>query len=301
MRAQFVELISVVADAGSLGAAAIRLNKSQPAVSKALQAAEKELGCQIFQRGPAGVVPTIEGQRIIARCQMIARDLDLLEEEVAQIRGDLHGTLNLIVSPVAAIQILPPVLRRFARHYPKVQVQVTGGHSRKAFRALKGRLADFVIGPAPDPENKAGLRSVKLVETGIDFVTGRTSRYLDNPTPEELQKADWLLIGQRDRRPLYEAYFRHHGLEPPRPILCSDSILTILSMIEGSDLLCSFPSLIYPDLARKWDLARLDIGSGTEVVSLALTAEIGRIPSITSLAFEDMVTSGMGLGPVRQA
>jgi DNA-binding transcriptional LysR family regulator len=130
MRAQFVELISVVVEAGSLGAATIRLGKSQPAVSKASQVAEQDIGCQIFQRGPAGVVPTIEGQRVVERCRMIMRDLDLLEEDVAQIHGDLCGTLNLIVSPVAAVQILPRVLRRFMRLNPRVQVQVTAGHSR---------------------------------------------------------------------------------------------------------------------------------------------------------------------------
>jgi len=52
MKARYVELISTVADAGSLGAAAIRLGKSRPAISKALNAAEHEIGCQIFQRGP---------------------------------------------------------------------------------------------------------------------------------------------------------------------------------------------------------------------------------------------------------
>lgn len=181
MRAQFVELISVVAEAGSLGAAAIRLNKSQPAVSKALQAAEREIGCQIFQRGPMGVVPTIEGQRVVERCRMIAHDLGLLAEDVAQIQGDMRGTLNLIVSPVAAVQILPEILKRFLGKNPRVQVQIMAGHSRAAFRALRTRRADFVIGPAPNPEDKAGLRSRKLVETGISFVTGRQSKFLHDP------------------------------------------------------------------------------------------------------------------------
>jgi hypothetical protein len=65
-------------------------------------------------------------------------------------------------------------------------------------------------------------------------------------------------------------------------------------MIEGSDLLCSFPSLVYPDLAWKWDLAQLGIDTDADaaVVSLAPTAEVGRIPTI---AFEDMVSSEMRL------
>lgn len=91
---------------------------------------------------------------------------------------------------------------------------------------------------------------------------------------------------------MFEAYFRRHGLEPPTPFLCSDSIL---SMIEGSDLLCTFPTLVLRDLAQRWEIAALDVATETEVISLALTAEIGRIPTIVALAFEDMVTAAMGL------
>jgi len=291
MKARYVELISTVADAGSLGAAAIRLGKSQPAISKALKAAEHEIGCQIFQRGPTGVVPTIEGQRVVERCQMICRDLNLLDEDLAQIRGDLHGTLNLVVSPVAAVQLLPRVLRRFLRRYPGVQVQVIGGHSRKAFQMLRTRQADYVLGPAPGPDEMAGLRATKLLATETTFVTGVTSRYLTETDPVVLQQAEWLMIGSRERQPLFAHYFQKHGLEPPKPIVCSDSILTIMSLIEGSDFLCSFPALLFPEMSQKWSVAQLDITAGLKEIALAMTAEIGRVPTTAALAFEDMVLS----------
>jgi DNA-binding transcriptional LysR family regulator len=113
--AKYVELIAVVAEAGSLGAAAQRLGKSQPAVSKALQAAEAHIGCQLFQRSSAGVVPTHEGQRVVDRCQSIRRDLTLLSEDIAQVRGDVSGTLNVVVSPLTAVRLLPEVLSRYLR------------------------------------------------------------------------------------------------------------------------------------------------------------------------------------------
>ncbi len=291
MKAKYVELISVVAEAGSLGAAAIRLNKSQPAISKALHAAENEIGCQIFQRGPTGVVPTVEGARVVERCQMICRDLDLLDEDLAQVRGDVHGTLNLVVSPVAAVQLLPRVLRRFLRRYPGVQVQVIGGHSRKAFQMLRTRQADYVVGPAPNPGEMAGLRTTKLVETETTFIGGATSRYLVETDPALLQQADWLMIGSRDRQPLYAHYFQMHGLDPPKPLVCSDSILTIMSLIEGSDFLCSFPSLLFPEISQKWSIAQLGVKAELKKIELNLTAEIGRVPTTAALAFEGMVSA----------
>lgn len=289
MQAKHVELVAAIAEAGSLGAAALRLNRSQPAVSKALQIAEREVGCRIFHRGPHGVVPTIEGERVIERCRLISRDLALLDEDVAQMQGGVHGTLNVVVSPFAAVKILPPVLSRLARRFPAVQVEVVGGHSSRAYQMLRAGRADFVIGPAPEPEVTVSLRSRHLVSTSISIVTGTTSRYLTRTDPESLQQAQWLLIGPRERRPTYAAYFETRGMQAPKPVLCSDSVLTILSMLEGTDLLCSFPSLLVPDVVSKWQIATLDLAFRFPDISISLTSNLTRVPTLAGLTFEDLV------------
>ncbi|GAB5448392.1 LysR family transcriptional regulator [Gymnodinialimonas sp.] len=294
MNAKHVELIAVVAEAGSLGAAALVLNRSQPAISKALQSAEADIGCQIFQRSPTGVVPTVEGRRVVARCRMIQRDLGLLSEDIAQIGGDMSGTLNLVVSPLSAVRIMPHLLNRYRRQFPDVQVQVISGQHTEAFQKLHDRSADYVLGPAPKAHEATGLRSKPIARTGISFVTGKTSRYLHETEPRALQQALWLMIGPRKRVPLYKQYFDAHGLSYPAPVICSDSILTILSMIEGSDFLCSFPSQLVPSLSKRWALAEAAVPSGHPDIALALTAEAGRVPTIAALAFEDLVQTIAG-------
>lgn len=294
MNAKYVQLIAVVSEAGSLGAAAAHLNKSQPAVSKALQLAEAEIGCRIFQRSPAGVVPTVEGERVVARCRRICRDLDLLSEDIAQVRGDIGGTLNLAVSPLAAVRIVPRVLKRFFRRYPGVQVQVIGGHSSRAFKLLRNRQVDYVIGPGPEPGKGAGLRSKELMRSPITFVTGQSSRYLAERDPKVLQQAPWLMIGPRGKRPLFQSFFEAYGLEVPQPVVSSDSILTIMSMVEGSDHICSFPAQLYPDMASKWKISQLALPSKDLGVTLTLTADMEQVPTMAALAFEDMVESVVG-------
>lgn len=288
MIAKYIELIAAIADAGSLGAAATRLGRSQPAVSKALQAAEAEFGCQIFLRSPAGVVPTLEGQRVVDRCQSIRRDLDLLSEDIAQARGDVRGTLNLVVSPLAAAHVLPEVLRRYMRRYPGVQVQIVSSHSETAFHLLRTRQADYALGPAPEAGSELGLRSREVVRTGLTFATGATSPWAKVTDPSALLQANWVMIGLRGRRPRYAAYFERNGLVPPVPVICSDSLLTIMSLVEGSDYVCSVPSELFPDLARRWALKALDV-EVAEKVTLALTAEVSRVPTIAALGFEDIV------------
>lgn len=290
MKAKHVELLVSIADAGSLGAAADRLNRSQPALTKALKLAESDIGCQIFHRRPHGVVPTVEGQRIIERCRLIHRELTLLDEDLTQLRGDFQGTLNVVVSPSAAMKIIPPVLQIFAQLYPGVQVQVTGGLGPGALQMLRVGQADLLIGPMTDTSTEhSSLQSSVLLRTGVSIITGGSSIYLNDTDPKNLQKAPWGMIGPRDRKPLSEYFFESHGLTVPVPIVCSDSILTILSMIDNSDIVCSCPTLLVPDIESRWNIKALDIQTNIPEISIVLVTDPARLPTPAALAFTDII------------
>lgn len=289
MRPQFVELIVEIADGGSLAAAAKRMNKTQPAITKALKTAESELGAPIFHRLPHGVTPTIEGQAVIQRCRLIANELSRLDEEVSQIGGDFSGLIRVVVSPLAALQIIPPVMRRFRARFPKMRVEITSGHAPKAFQPIRSAEADFAIGPAPLPGADNGLAYRQLFATPVSFITGANSKYLHETDPKVLQQADWMMIGLKDRRPAYCDYFEGHNLTPPIPKIYSESILSILSNIEGSDLLCSFPSLALPDVRHKWSVGVLPVGIEVASIVIALTSARYWVPTPAALAFADLV------------
>ncbi|MBF9030479.1 LysR family transcriptional regulator [Rhodobacterales bacterium HKCCE3408] len=289
MQARHVELIVAIADAGSLGAAADRLGRSQPALTKALKRAEEELGAQLFHRGAHGAIPTAEGARVIERCRRIQRDLAALDEDIAQGRGAVTGRIGVIVSPLAAMKIIPPVLARFRRRFLGVRVQIMGGHAPRAFRSLMTAEADFVIGPGPEPGSIPGLSAEPLLTTGLDILSGANGRHATVSDPADLAGADWAAIGPIERRPYFVELLARAGLRAPDPVVTSDSILSILSTLETSDLLCTFPSVVVPDLLPRWRVVRLPIAVDTIGVRIALTQASGRIQTPAALAFADLV------------
>lgn len=289
MKPQHVELIVAIAEMGSLGAAATRLNRTQPAVTKALKAVETELGAPIFFRASYGVVPTSEGQVIVERCKKIAVDIRKLREEVAQVQGDYVGALDIIVSPLAAMKIVPPVLRRFQHRFPNVKIGISGGHAPAAFAPLRRGEADFVLGPSPGPSDLPGLDPAPLFETSISILTGHGSRFLKARDPADLQDGRWIMIGPKERRPVYYQFFEERGLQPPEPFARSDSVLSILAMLEGTELLCSFPSLPIQELRTKWDVDVVPIAAPPPRVSIALTSARDRILTPAAIAFADLV------------
>ncbi|WP_199823664.1 LysR family transcriptional regulator [Labrenzia sp. OB1] len=289
MKTQYVELVDAIATLGSLAAAAKALNKSQPAITKALKKVESELGVVLFHRVPSGIVPTLEGLPVIERCQRIRRDLQKLTEGVAQARGEFVGSISVVVSPLAALKIMPPVVRRFQSRFPGIELSITGGHAPRAFRGLRSGEADFVIGPAPEPASKTGLHVEKLLTTSITFLTGARSPLRELHRPEDLLAARWAVIGPRSRPPLFKDYFRHHGLEGPEPVIRSDSIMSILAILECSDVICSFPSVIADDVVKRWDVAALSVDLSMLQVEIALTWTREKLLTPVALAFADIV------------
>lgn len=289
MKPQYVELIVVLSQEGSIGAAAKRLNKTQPAITKALRKAEADLGAQIFHRVPHGIAPTAIGQSVIERCHKIDNDLKKLDEATSQFQGNFVGTIRIIVSPFAAMRIIPPVLRRFQARFPNVHLDIAGGHAPTAFQPLRTGEADFVLGPAPELGAQTGLQSEILFSTPISIISGASSRFSNAAGVEELMDAKWVMIGPRSRRPLYFDLFETKGITPPDPIVASNSMLSILSIIESSDFLASFPTLLLPEVKNRWQIKELSLNTQLPVVAIALTTAKDSVLTPATLSFVDIL------------
>lgn len=289
MKAKHVEIICALSKAGSVGGAAELLGRTQPAMTKALKAVESEIGCQIFNRNAFGIVPTVEGARIVERCKRIQVDLDLLEQDVAQIQGDFRGTISVVVSPLTAVKIMPNVVRRYGKRFPDVRVSITGGHDDKAFRSLKERTADFVIGPIPASGVDASYQVDEVLRTTVRAFCAKGSKYATEKDPVVLQKARWGSIGPSDRVPSYNSFFENQGFFPPTPVVNSDSILSILSLIEQDDIICTLPTHFYEAIADRWSLHRLNLNFEFPSVPIAIVTDRSRTPTLAGLAFLDFV------------
>ena len=70
MRLQSIEQFIAVVDAGSIRGAARLIGMSQPALTRALQQLEEELGVQLILRSGRGVVVTPAGSAFLARARV---------------------------------------------------------------------------------------------------------------------------------------------------------------------------------------------------------------------------------------
>jgi DNA-binding transcriptional LysR family regulator len=113
----------VVADAGSLSAAAPRLCRSQSAVSEQIRKLEEICGLPLLVRGKRGATPTPAGDRLIGH----ARELLILSDAAFRDMRDSHlaGDLRLAITDYFRPGALPGILRRVRDRFPRLHLHVS--------------------------------------------------------------------------------------------------------------------------------------------------------------------------------
>jgi DNA-binding transcriptional LysR family regulator len=84
-----LEVLAVVVDEGSIRSAALRLDVSEPSISRRLSRLERSLGVPLLERSTRGVVPTSAGRMLLP---YIDRGKDLLDEMFAAMNRSSSST-----------------------------------------------------------------------------------------------------------------------------------------------------------------------------------------------------------------
>lgn len=112
-----------VLEAGSLAAAARRLGRSAPAVTRILSALEARVGARLIERTTRKLAPTEAGRRLAdeARRVLSAYEAAIAPEEA----GVLRGTLRITAPLVFGRRHVTPVVSSFLEAHPELAVELT--------------------------------------------------------------------------------------------------------------------------------------------------------------------------------
>lgn len=275
MKVQYIETLVAIADAGSLRGASETLGKSQPALTKMLKQTEADLGIPLFHRSSRGVTLTKVGERVLSRARTITSEIDRMNQEVAQLSGEMVGTINVCLSPFAAVQVMPRALALFRKTHPGVNVAMSSGLFPNALQPLREGKTDIVIGPAPPVEMARELHIEPLIVTPIVVITSASSQYADAKSLRDLSDASWIMIGAPQRPASFREAYIENGLEPPRAMTTSESYFGALALVESLGAVCTFPQLLLESTQRGWDIRRIAIREKIAPVQIAMMTRKG--------------------------
>jgi DNA-binding transcriptional LysR family regulator len=140
--------------------AAEALYLTQPAVSRQVRELEQHYGVELFQQIGKRIHPTEAGSTLYTYAKQVFHTLDDLDMEINQLKGLEAGHLRIAASATAGTYLLPPLLGKFKRKYPGVEVALEIFNSQQVEqRLLAYQQLDFGVTERPVAEDSLHAES----------------------------------------------------------------------------------------------------------------------------------------------
>jgi DNA-binding transcriptional LysR family regulator len=200
---------------GSVTDAAQELYVTQPSVSAAVAALERELGVKLTERAGRNVRPTPAGREYARYASHVVGLLKEGSEVAAQIATGAQQHLRLGAVLTAGEHLMPALIQNFREHRPDLHISLSVSNREQVFRSLASHDADLVVsGRAPE---EGAFKAVAFAPSEFELITAPGDRLAKRPSVplEALAERPWLVRepGSGTRR-LCEEYLAANQLQP---------------------------------------------------------------------------------------
>jgi len=145
---------------GSFARAAMKLGRSQSAISMQLKKLEQQAGRPLFSRNGRGLVPTEAGDALLT----YARRIIALNDEAAAFLGATVAVASVRIGlPQDLVDdVLPEVFTRFSRQRPDVHLEVRAGRNYALGEDVRAGRLDIALAFAMPGSDIHGMRITSL-------------------------------------------------------------------------------------------------------------------------------------------
>ena len=180
-----LRFVLMVANKGSIAAAARELRVNRSTVLRRIDAFQKSLDCKIFERSEKGYTLTVEAEKMIGAAREVESTLYNMQREIAGRELRLDGNLSVATTGSLMLTIMGPILAGFHRIHPQILIDVivTGD-----VLDLNRRDADVAIRPTDAPQ--APLLGYRLCN--LEFGVYASPNYLSRNSVGHWRDHRWI-------------------------------------------------------------------------------------------------------------
>ncbi len=128
-----------IAEEQHLGRAAERLHLSQPPLTRQIQALERELGVQLFERTPRGMLLTQAGDALLKDARDIFGFVEQATDRVRRVGSGMTGRIDVGLHGSAMFGVVPQFLSLFSHLHPDVEVSLHPAQAPQQIVAIRQR------------------------------------------------------------------------------------------------------------------------------------------------------------------
>lgn len=163
-----------VVETQSFTKAAVSLNLTQSALTRQIQKLEADIGAELLTRSRRGVDLTERGALLLERARAVLTEVEQIRALLRSDSAGPAGHMTLGMSPAAGQMLIPLLLERVARLYPKIRIHVVEAFTAQIHEGLLERRLD--LGVLHDPEDRKRLQVEPLLIEPLLLVGPRGSK-----------------------------------------------------------------------------------------------------------------------------
>lgn len=218
----------------SFSRAAEECHISQSAISQQLRALEEELGFALLNRRNRTFTLTPAGEYFYQKSLILVEDYDRVCREAQKIARGGRGRLRLGFLRGYMGTAFERAVEGFARAYPEVELEITGGTHEELFALLQTDGLDLTLNDQRRAFSEAYV-NLLLVRAACCIAVSRSSplAVLTQIGTEELKNTPCILIASREQWEHEQSYYREI-LGLPGEFLRSENLEEARLLAAGS-------------------------------------------------------------------
>jgi len=177
------------------GAAARRLNLTQPAVSLQIRELERRFGLRLIERLGKQAHATVPGGELVEAAQRIFRECDHIDATMRRFREGWVGRVRVSMTLTAMIYRIPPILRRIRLDHPGIELVINNTPTSVSVENVIQNRIDLAL--VNLPVQKKQLKTTPLCPEGMVAIFPAGTRNIpDEITPDDVARHN-LLVEQQ--------------------------------------------------------------------------------------------------------
>lgn len=289
MQLQQLRYFLAVVEHGGFSRAAEALGRTQQALSKGVQTLEDSLGVRLLDRGTRVARPTVFGQLLLEPARAIDHELTVFRLRLADALEAASGWVRVGASPTAAALLVGEAVTAMRRRLPEVRIEVvTGLQPQLLARLLQGEL-DLCVGvDTRDAEPHGVIREV-LTHERYRIIAAADHPLAGQRDPDHTALVRWPWLRGSNLgvvETLFREGFEKLGVPPPEPVLETDSLELVRTLLGSDQYLCLLPEGLVRRELEQGQLTALggEALAWTRPISMAYRADASPPPPALTLA-----------------
>jgi DNA-binding transcriptional LysR family regulator len=246
-----LETLLWISRLGTFGAAAERLNTTQPAVSARIRELENQIGFRLFERAGRTMALTVRGRDFVQECEPLWASIERTLLQPGRFEG-ASGIVRIGAGEIAAATCLPQFFTALKADMPRVGFEMEIDLSHGLLQKLLSASCDLIFVAAPVASHNietTPIGAADLVWIANPAFDGE--RTFDGPAP-----AIWLLHRHSPIHGIARASLEAAG-HGDATINSCNNVRSLIDIVLAGGGISFVPEIMVRDQLERGELVRL--------------------------------------------